>query len=98
MSLILGVTFAGNLVIFTTVTVLALPEPERGLSVRSLNRTEIAVVYFPCNACLMVFCTLVSMRVFRRTQTFWLPGTLLLLPGIICNDCRLRGLTSALAC
>lgn len=97
-SLILGVTFAGNLVTFTTVTVVAWPDPERGLSVRSLNSTEIADVYFPCKAWVIVFCTLVSIRVFRRTQIFWLPGTLLLLPGITCKDCRLSGLTRAVTC
>ena len=34
------------------------------------RESQLAVLYFPCNTCLIVFSTLVSMRVFRRTQTF----------------------------
>src|SRR5581483_837791 len=72
-SLILGVTPVANLVTVTTVTVVALPVPERGLSTRSSNvteRVELFVLYFPCNAFVIASCTFVSMRVLRRIQTF----------------------------
>src|SRR6202035_2584486 len=96
MSLILGVTLFGNLVTMTTVTVVGLPVPVRGLSDRSSNVTESADVYLACRAVVIAFCTLVSMRVLRRTQMFSFPGRLVLLPGMTCNDCRLSGLTSVL--
>ena len=67
-SLILGV--AENLVMVTTVTVVAFPVPDRGFSTRSSNVTESCVPYFACRASWAAFCTTVSMRVFKRTQMF----------------------------
>src|SRR6266571_821701 len=89
-SLILGMSFGANLVMVTTVTVFP-------PNVRSSKVGSSWLPYFVCRADLIVFCTKVSMRTFKRTQTVCLPGKLVLSPVITCSSVKLRGLSRFLA-